>query len=100
MNPKNEENKNEENNNKKAKKESKKTDDGRLVPKRPKSLPCDIHRVNIRNGDSQESWLVLVGLNDGKPYEVFCGIPENIEIPKKYRSGNLVKNGKRDGVAT
>ena len=82
------------------KKESKKTDDGRLVPKRPKSLPCDIHRVNIRNGDSQESWLVLIGLNDGKPYEVFCGIPENIEIPKKYRSGNLVKNGKRDGVAT
>ena len=82
------------------KKESKKADDGRLVPKRPKSLPCDIHRVNIRNGDSQESWLVLIGLNDGKPYEVFCGIPENIEIPKKYRSGNLVKNGKRDGVAT
>ena len=82
------------------KKESKKADDGRLVPKRPKSLPCDIHRVNIRNGDAQESWLVLIGLNDGKPYEVFCGIPENIEIPKKYRSGNLVKNGKRDGVAT
>ena len=82
------------------KKESKKADDGRLVPKRPKSLPSDIHRVNIRNGDTPESWLVLIGLNDGKPYEVFCGIPENIEIPKKYRSGTLVKNGKRDGVAT
>ena len=82
------------------KKEIKKTDDGRLVPKRPKSLPCDIHRVNIRNGAAPESWLAFIGLNDGKPYEVFCGIPENIEIPKKYRSGNLVKNGKRDGVAT
>jgi ribonucleoside-diphosphate reductase alpha chain len=31
---------------------------------------------------------------------VFCGIPENIEIPKRYKSGSLVKNGKRDGVAT
>jgi len=82
------------------KKESKKADDGRLVPKRPKSLPSDIHRVNIRNGDTPESWLVLIGLNEGKPYEVFCGIPENIEIPKKYKSGTLVKNGKRDGVAT
>jgi ribonucleoside-diphosphate reductase alpha chain len=78
----------------------KKVDDGRITPKRPKSLQCDIHRANIRNGENAESWLVLVGLNDGKPYEVFCGIPENIEIPKRYKSGSLIKNGKRDGVAT
>lgn len=81
-------------------KKEKKSDDGRLTPKRPKSLHCDIHRASIRNGENPESWLVLVGLNDGKPYEVFCGIPENIEIPKRYKSGSLVKNGKRDGVAT
>ena len=78
----------------------KKADDGRVTPKRPKSLQCDIHRANIRNGENAESWLVLVGLNEGKPYEVFCGIPENIEIPKRYKSGSLIKNGKRDGVAT
>ena len=82
------------------KKETKKVEDGRLVPKRPKSLQCDIHRANVRNGETSESWLVLVGLSDDKPYEVFCGIPENIEIPKKYRTGTLVKNGKRDGVTT
>ena len=81
-------------------KKEKKTDEGRLTPKRPKSLQCDIHRANVRNGESTESWLVLVGLNEGKPYEVFCGIPENIEIPKRYKSGSLIKNGKRDGVAT
>lgn len=81
-------------------KKEKKTDDGRLIPRRPKSLPCDIHRANVRNGETSESWLVLVGLNEGKPYEVFCGIPENIEIPKKYKSGILIKNGKRDGVTT
>jgi ribonucleoside-diphosphate reductase alpha chain len=81
-------------------KKEKKTDDGRIIPKRPKSLPCDIHRANVRNGETSESWLVLVGLNEGKPYEVFCGIPENIEIPKKYKSGVLIKNGKRDGVTT
>ncbi len=81
-------------------KEEKKKTDGRLAPKRPKSLNCDIHRANIRNGENFENWLVLVGLNEGKPYEVFCGIPSNIEIPKRYKSGFLVKNGKRDGVAT
>jgi ribonucleoside-diphosphate reductase alpha chain len=82
------------------KKESKKTEDGRLLPKRKKSLPCDIHRANIRHAGNVESWVVLVGLNDGRPYEVFCGISESIEIPKKYKSGSLVKNGKRDGVTT
>ena len=46
------------------------------------------------------SWVVLVGLDEGRPYEVFCGISESIEIPKKYKSGSLVKNGKRDGVTT
>ena len=81
-------------------KKEKKVEDGRLAPKRPKSLDCDIHRATVRNGEISESWLVLIGLNDGKPYEVFCGIPENIEIPKKYKSGVLVKNGKRDGVTT
>lgn len=81
-------------------KKEKKPEDGRLTPKRPKSLECDIHRATVRNGDVSESWLVLIGLNEGKPYEVFCGIPENIEIPKKYKSGILVKNGKREGVTT
>jgi ribonucleoside-diphosphate reductase alpha chain len=82
------------------KKEVKKTEDSRLAPKRPKSIPCDIHRATVRNSEQSETWLVLVGLLDGKPYEVFCGIPENIEIPKKYKSGTLVKNGKREGIAT
>jgi len=81
-------------------KKEKRADDGRLIPRRPKSLECDIHRVSIRNGENPESWLVLVGLHDDKPYEVFCGIPENIEIPKRYKSGSLIKNGRRGGVTT
>lgn len=80
--------------------EVKKSEDGRLAPKRPKTLPCDIHRANIRNGEKSESWLVLIGLSKGTPYEVFCGIPENIDVPKKFKTGILVKNGKRDGITT
>ena len=81
------------------KKEEKKQVD-RHAKKRPKELPCDIHRINVRNGDANETWMVLIGLLDGKPYEVFCGLAGNIEAPKKHKSGMLVKNGKRDGNAT
>ena len=82
------------------KKDNKKQEE-RTAPKRPKALSCDIHRANVRDasGESQP-WLVLVGLLDGKPYEVFCGIPTSIEIPKKYKTGSIVKNGKRDGITT
>ena len=77
-------------------KEEKKEHDNRSVVKRGKELPCEIHRVNIKG----EGWLVLVGLKDGNPYEIFCGVAENIEVPRKVKHGSIVKNGKKDGVAT
>jgi len=66
------------------------------APKRPKDLPCDIHRVTVKG----DQYLVLVGLLDGKPYEIFAGLSEYVEIPKKIKNGILVKNGKKDGVST
>ena len=33
----------------------------------------------------------LVGLLEGKPYEVIGGEAEQIEIPRKYREGQLTK---------
>jgi ribonucleoside-diphosphate reductase alpha chain len=77
-----------------TKKEEKSSD--RAAEKRPKELPCEIHRVNIRG----ENWLVLVGLKGESPYEIFCGVAENIEVPKKSKTGLIIKNGKKDGVAT
>lgn len=67
------------------------------APKRPKELPCDIHRTSIQG----ENYLVLVGLFGGKPYEIFAGLQEHVEVPKKVKQGILIKNGKnKDGVAT
>lgn len=66
------------------------------APKRPRVLPCDIHRTNVKG----EGYTVLVGLLDGKPYEVFCGLSQHVEVPRKYKTGSLIKNGKKDGVAT
>lgn len=39
------------------------------VLKRPKSIPADI--VRFKNGS--EDWIAFVGLQDGRPYEIFTG---------------------------
>lgn len=67
------------------------------APKRPKVLSCDIQRVTVQG----ETYLVLVGLMNGKPYEVFAGLQEHVLLPKKIKTGSLIKNGKgKDGVVT
>lgn len=66
------------------------------APKRPKELECDVHRVTVKG----EQYLVLVGLFNGRPYEVFAGLSEHVEVPKKVKKAVLIKNGKKDGVAT
>lgn len=66
------------------------------APKRPKELECDVHRVNVKG----ESYLVLVGLLKDRPYEIFAGLSNNVEVPRKTKKAIIVKNGKKDGVAT
>jgi len=55
--------------------------------RRPEVLPCHIHQVKVKG----EKWTILVGLMDGKPYEVFGGLAELIEIPAKHHDGILIK---------
>lgn len=57
------------------------------APKRPEGLECDIHHTTIQG----EAWVVLVGLMDGKPYEILGGESNLIEIPKRYDKGMLTK---------
>lgn len=66
------------------------------APKRPKELPCQIHHANIKN----ETWTILVGLLDGKPYEIFGGLSRYVEIPKKYDEGVLIKNERKTTNST
>lgn len=58
-------------------------------PKRPAELDCDIYHVQSES----KRWLVLVGLFNGKPYEVFAGDEDMISIPKKHKTGKIKKNG-------
>jgi ribonucleoside-diphosphate reductase alpha chain len=83
------------------KKEEKPKTAADVHPKRPKEVQCDIHRVNVKDESGKtQSWMVLIGLNDGKPYEVFSGLANHIEVPKKSKTGTLIKNGKVNGIST
>jgi len=57
------------------------------APMRPEILDCEIHHTTIKG----EKWVVLVGLMDGRPYEILGGEASLIEIPKKYSQGKLAK---------
>lgn len=52
---------------------------------RPKELPCDVHHVTV--GGIQ--YLVLVGLNEGVPYEVFAC--RNGILDKSIKTGTIIK---------
>ena len=58
------------------------------APSRPETLKCHIHHATIKG----EAWTILVGLMDGKPYEVMGGLQKYIEIPRKYKQGQIIKH--------
>ncbi len=66
------------------------------APKRPKSIPADI--VRFKNG--AEDWIAFVGLQDGRPYEVFTGKIEEdaMYIPRKITKGFIIKVRDADGT--
>lgn len=57
------------------------------APKRPETVKCDIYRSSVGSDD----WTIIVGLLDGKPYEIMGGFSSKIEIPRKYKTGLLDK---------
>jgi len=65
----------------------------RSAPKRPNSLSCDIHRATIKG----EEWIIFVGLLNGDPFEIFGGLSDTIEIPKKYKEGRIMKRSMKSG---
>jgi ribonucleoside-diphosphate reductase alpha chain len=61
------------------------------APERPDELECSIHHGTIQG----EAWTILVGLMDGRPYEVMGGLQKFFEIPKKYTEGIIVKHSRK-----
>ena len=60
------------------------------APKRPKRLKGEIHRFQ----NSLEKWIAVVGIKDGRPYEIFTGKLENglSKLPSTVKDCEVVKN--------
>jgi ribonucleoside-diphosphate reductase alpha chain len=57
------------------------------APKRPKEIPCDIHRVMVQG----KKWVVFIGKVNNLPYEVFAIPDHKLDVAKKHSSGVLKK---------
>lgn len=64
------------------------------APKRPKTLDCDIHHLTV----SGSKWLVIVGLLNNDPYEIFAFKKKSINLSDKIKNGKLtkIKRGRYD----
>lgn len=54
---------------------------------RPKSLDCDLHHLT----SAGKKWVVVVGLLDNDPYEVFAMKQSSLHLPPDLKHGRLVK---------
>ncbi len=64
-----------------------------LAPKRPKVLKAEIVRFN----NNSEKWMAVVGLLDGRPYEVFTGKADGFYLPPYVEKGWVIKNKTESG---
>ncbi|MFR9611836.1 MAG: adenosylcobalamin-dependent ribonucleoside-diphosphate reductase [Rikenellaceae bacterium] len=64
--------------------------------KRPASLPADI----VRFSNGHEKWIAFVGLQNGRPYEIFTGKIEEdaMYIPPKIKKGFIIKVREASGA--
>jgi ribonucleoside-diphosphate reductase alpha chain len=61
------------------------------APKRPKSLDADYYQVKVKG----ENFIIIVGLLDGKPYELFALPCDNCQKVKNHR-GKVIRVKKRE----
>ena len=67
-----------------------------IVEVRPRVLEADV----VRFQNNKEKWVALVGLLDGRPYEIFTGLQdddEGIVLPKSVSRGRIIKNYDENG---
>ena len=58
------------------------------APKRPKTLDAEVFKFN----NNKEKWVAVIGLLDGRPYEIFTGkLDSSFSILSKVDSGWIVK---------
>ena len=57
------------------------------APKRPKKLEAEI----IRFKNNREDWIAVVGMYEGRPYEIFTGRAANFYLPPSVEKGWVIR---------
>ncbi len=66
------------------------------VPERPVELECDV----VRFQNNKDKWIAFVGIQNGRPYEIFTGLADDEEglmIPKSVTKGKIIRVTQEDG---
>ena len=64
------------------------------APSRPKRLDAKV----VRFQNNKEKWIAVVGLLNGRPYEIFTGKTEDVfNMPAAIEYGWVIKNRREDG---
>lgn len=65
-----------------------------MAPKRPEKLEAEIIQFN----NESEKWIAVIGLLDGRPYEIFTGAAkESFSILSQVQKGWVIKSKSDDG---
>ena len=65
------------------------------APQRPKVLEADV----IRFQNDYEKWVAIIGVLNGRPYEIFTGKAEGVIIPHWVEKGFVIKTPQEKGRA-
>ena len=57
------------------------------APKRPKKLEAEV----VRFKNEKEDWIAVVGMYEGRPYEIFTGRSESFLLPKWVEKGWVIR---------
>ena len=57
------------------------------APKRPEYLKCDVIRFMNRG----EKWIGFLGVLNGRPFEIFTGLQDSVNIPQYVDHGDIKK---------
>ena len=64
------------------------------APKRPEKMEADVQRFQ----NNHEKWIAVVGLLNGRPYEIFTGRAEDsFFLPSWVEKGSVIKRKTEDG---
>ena len=64
------------------------------APSRPKRLDAEV----VRFQNNKEKWIAVVGLLNGRPYEIFTGKTEDVfAVPAAVKYGWVIKTKREDG---